>query len=324
MTSRFKTLITGAALLGALGASGLATGTAVHAGSQPVTALSALQLGVDKPIIHLGESVMLWGRHFTPGATVTVYLHGPYSATLGHAYGRVVVGRQGSFALPILVAGYPDGLARQWRTVDVAAASSAMVGGVQEGAMAPLQVDPMPGTDITTRAALRWTVFTVDGNAVKALVTARGATRYRVSYAGHLRAGLHNAYLKWGDASGAYGSRVWSFRIGSPYAVVAPPALSLDRTRLALGQSVTVSGQHWTPGATVSVSLGGPNTPPHSRGYGRAMVDNQGAFTVRVRVAAYPDANARRSGAVMIGAVASGAAVGDLPEAMAVLLPVTP
>jgi hypothetical protein len=318
MPSRFHTLLTGVALLGAAGVSG--PGGIVHAGSGPTTPPSALQVGVDKPIAHLGERVVLWGRHFTPGATVTVYLHGPNTATLGRVYGRVVVARDGGFALPILLAGYPDNLARLWHTVDVAALSSAQSGGVQEGAMAPVQLDPMPGLEIATRGALTRTLLVIDGTPVKASVTARDARHYRVSYGGHLRAGLHSAYLKWVDASGAYGARAWSFRIGSPYDVVVPQTLTLDRTRIALGESVVVTGQHWTPGATVTVSLAGPNTPPSGRVYGRAVVDGRGGFTLRVRVVEYPDANARSSRAVIVNAVATGTAVGDLPEAMAVML----
>ena len=317
MTSHVAALAAGAILVAGGLISGAPADAAAPRGAVPGLP-PALSVVVDKPIIHLGETVRLSGRRFTPGATVRIYLHGPFSASLGRLYTRGVVDHQGAFVLSVAVAGYPDALARQWRTIDIAVVSSAVVNGVREGAMAPIQVDPTPSTEITTHAALRWTTLSIDGVMVKAQAEARNVTYYRVSYAGHLRAGPHSAYLKWGDASGYTGARSWSFRIGSPTAVPVAPRLNLNKNRIRLGESVLVAGQGFTPEAMVTISLGGPNTSP--RAAGQAVADSLGIFHARVRVAGYPDANARRSGALMVAATASGPGVGDLPEGTATLL----
>ena len=246
------------------------------------------------------------------------------SATLGDISARSVVDPSGSFTVRLRIAAYPDTAARDWHTVVLAALSSALIGGTRESAAVAVQADPMPIIDMVTRAPLVRTTLTIDGTQVPAVVTAPGTMRYQIAYAGHLRAGLHRAYLKWSDASGAYGTRLLSFRIGSPYADMAAPSLSLGAYTIHLGELLGVAGSPFTPDATIAVTLGGPNTPPGSHPYGKAVVDSTGQFRLTIRLAGYPDANARQSGVIEVSVAASGAAVGDLPEAVAAPVKVTP
>jgi hypothetical protein len=304
-------------LLGGLGLTGMTGGHTADAGRIVPPGVSTLRLAVDKPIIHLGERAQVSGYHFTPGAEVAISLHGPMSATLGRVYARVQVARDGDFSVPIAIPSYPDAAARQWHTVVVAVVSSALLHGVQEGAAVAIQADPMPGLDIVTKAGLARTSLVIDGTEVPAVVTARDAGHYRISYAGHLRVGMHGAYLKWSDAVGGWGARAWSFHIGSPYAVSVAPSLNLSAYRIHLGEELGVAGNNFTPGAVVTISLGGPNAPPGTP-VAKALVDATGEFRLLIRIARYPATAARAAGAISIEVTARGSMVGDLPEGVAV------
>lgn len=328
MISRIKAMASGAVLVGALDVSSLVAGTPAlaaqrDAGSQLPRATAgswaSLSLVADKPIIHLGEAVTLTGTHYTPGARVTVYLHGPFADTpgLGSVYGHAVVSRQGNWTMKVLIARYPDKQARINQEVIAAVSSTARYHGMVDGGAAFIQVNPVPSIDITTHGGLTWTSLVVDGTAVKAEVAPRDATHYTVSYAGHLRVGLYSAYLKWGDASGAYGAKAWSFRVGSPWMVPADPRLSAKSARVRLGHSVLLWGRGFTPSVSVDVTVSGPFGGAGSGTPIRAVADGWGYFTIRVPVAGYPDTYARQNGIVYINASAHGAQIGDLPEAVA-------
>src|SRR5260370_16923941 len=102
----------------------------------------------------MGERVLHSARLITPGATVAVDLHGPMSATLGGIYARSVVDPSGSFTVRLRIAAYPDGAAREWHTVVLAALSSALIGSTREGAAVTVQADPIPIIDLVPRAPL--------------------------------------------------------------------------------------------------------------------------------------------------------------------------
>lgn len=294
----------------------MAASLPADAGQITPPTISTLRLTVDKPIIHLGERVLVSGDHFTPGARVAISLHGPQSATLGRVYARVQVAPGGDFRVRIAIPSYPDAAARQWHTVLIAALSSAMSQGLREGAAVAVQADPMPSLTIVTKARLARTSLVIDGTAVPALVVARGAGHYRINYAGHLRAGIHSAYLKWSDTAGGWGAHAWSFRIGSPYAVSVAPNLNLSAARIHLGEELGVAGNNFTPGAVVTISLGGPNAPPNMP-VARALVGPTGIFHLLIQIARYPSAAARVTGMIFIDASAKGAMVGDLSESVA-------
>lgn len=319
MNNGFKRLTGSMILLGGLGLTAIGGGIPANAGHVMPPGASALRLEVDKPIIHLDERVLVSGSHFTPGVDVAISLHGPMAANLGPVYVRIRVGRDGDFSVPITIHAYPDAAARQWHTVVVAVLSPAMLDGAQEGAAVAVQADPMPGIDIATRARLVRSALVIDGTEVPALVSARDAGRYRVCYAGHLRAGVHSAYVKWSDAAGRWGARAWSFRIGSPYTAAAAPSLDLSTHWIRLGESLGVAGSNFTPGAVVEIRLGGPNTLPGAP-VARARIDATGAFHLVIPISRYPSADARAARTIAISAAAHGAMVGDLPEGVAAMV----
>ena len=304
------------ALLGGMSFLALAVAVPADAGQFTSPSVPMLRLEVDKPIIHLGESITISGHEFTPGATIAISMHGPESATLGRVYARLKVARNGGFSAHIAVPTYPDAAAREWHTVMVAAASSARTQGVQEGAAVAVQADPMPGVNVVTRARLVRASLVIDGTSVPSVATVKDATHYRISYAGHLRAGLHSAYLKWSDAAGSRGAHMWHFHIGSPYAASVSPSLCLSANVIHLGQVLGVEGHNFTPGAVVTISLGGPNEPP-TMWAARALVDATGVFRVRIRIARYPSAATHAAGLITVNSTATGPLVGDLPESVA-------
>jgi hypothetical protein len=105
--------------------------------------------------------------------------------------------------------------------------------------------------------------------------------------------------------------------------VYPDPRVQVSAYTVRLGDTVGIAGQYWTPNAVVRFSLGGPNTPPSLRLRAAAVVDAHGEFKAYVTIPGYPDRAARASGAVMLQASASGAAIGDLPEGLAVPLRVS-
>jgi hypothetical protein len=244
------------------------------------------------------------------------------SITLGPIYARLRVPSDGDFKVRIAISSYPDAAARQWHTVLVAANSSALLNGAQEGAAVAVQADLIPGIDVVTTARLVWTSLVIDGTTVPALVAARDATHYRISYSGHLRAGVYSAYFKWVDEASHWGYRDWSFHIGSPYAVNVAPSLHLSADRIHLGDTLGVTGNNFTPGAMVTIRLGAPNAPPGVP-VAKGQVDATGAFQLSIRIVQYPSSEAPTYSTMYIDVTASGAMVGDLPEGVAMPVQVT-
>lgn len=68
---------------------------------------------MNRPHIPLGGVVLVTGRRFTPGARISLYEHGPFTATMGHYYGWTVADHSGVWTLPVRVRRSPDAQAEQ-------------------------------------------------------------------------------------------------------------------------------------------------------------------------------------------------------------------
>jgi hypothetical protein len=62
---------------------------------------------------------------------------------------------------------------------------------------------------------------------------------------------------------------------------------------------VLISGRNFTPGRPLTLSIGGPSVRPHSP-HVIGTIDAYGRFATRIGVQVYPDADARRSEAIML------------------------
>jgi hypothetical protein len=81
--------------------------------------------------------------------------------------------------------------------------------------------------------------------------------------------------------------------------LVADPAISLNKASIKPGDQVVVTGQGFTPGTSVSISLGGVNTGA-SGNYGTAVVDGNGRFSLVVTLERYPNGLPLQAGTVVL------------------------
>lgn len=274
--------------------------------------LAQLALSADRTNVQPGEKVTLSGSGFTPGTAITVGMGGQNTG-VGGSYGSAVVGRNGAFTVEVTLDRYPDGSALHAGTISLVAHNR----DGSEKAAVDLQVLSSP------RIALDKSSIK-PGDGVR--VTGEGFTP---GVAVSVSLGAPNT-----DAGGNYGSmvtdstgrfalnaRLTQLPDGSPlYAgqvilvahtsdfrekavaqlqILADPAISLDKTMVKAGEKVTVTGIGFTPGASVSVVLGGVNTGA-SGNYGDTMVDRSGRFSLDVLLDRYPDGSPLKPGTVVL------------------------
>lgn len=154
--------------------------------------------------------------------------------------------------------------------------------------------------DITARAPIDKVQVLVDGTAVSPLLVRDDAAHHRVSYTPRTLAwGLHTVRVTAWDTAGYYAWQEWSVHIPAAVAAPARPTLQVGQTRVQPGGTVTVSGQGFTPGARVSLSLGGVNTGAGGR-YGSTVADGTGRFSRPVTLTTYPDGTALTPGAIVL------------------------
>lgn len=273
--------------------------------------LAQLALTVNKTEIKPGEKVTLTGRGFTPGATVTIGLGGPNTGVGGN-YGSAVADRSGGFTVDVTLDKFPDGSPLFAGPVVLLAHTADFA----EKASAQLQVQPSPKLTVSksTVRVGEWVVLNGEGFTPGKVVTI----------------GLAGINMEHGttygtaavDANGWFSTQLFLGRYpdGTPLPpggitlaamtpdgehalvdlqVIAEPAIALNKAALKPGDQVVVTGQNFTPGATIFISMG-PVNGGTGGSYGTATVDTNGRFSVPVMLARYPNGSALKPGTIVL------------------------
>lgn len=274
--------------------------------------LAELALSADKTSVQPGEKATLTGLGFTPGTAVTVSMGGQNTGAGGN-YASAVAGSNGSFTVEVTLDRYPDGSPLHAGTVTLIAHNS------DSGEKASVQLRVLPAPRITLdKSSIK------PGDQVR--VTGEG---FSPGVAITISAGAPNA-----GAGGTYGSAVTDatgrFALsvhltqlpdGSPLfagplvlvahtadsqekasaqqQILVPPAISTNQSSIELGDSVLVTGQGFTAGSLVSISLGGKNSQVGGN-YGTALVDTGGRFSVVVTPQRYPNGLPLQAGPISL------------------------
>jgi hypothetical protein len=81
--------------------------------------------------------------------------------------------------------------------------------------------------------------------------------------------------------------------------LLAEAAISLNKASIKPGEQVLVSGQGFTPGASISISIGPVNGGTGGT-YGTAMADTNGRFSLPVTLTRYPDGSPLQPGPIVL------------------------
>lgn len=146
---------------------------------------------------------------------------------------------------------------------------------------------------VVTQAPVKRVQMHIDGERVNPNVQWKNQRHLTVRYAlKNVAPGNHTARLTVWDQQNRSVRQQWSFQKGAP-------AVTADKTSIKSGESVRLTGQGFTPGFRLSVSMGGVNTDA-SGNYGSVIVDQAGRFSMDVTLAKYPDGSALQPGAIVL------------------------
>jgi hypothetical protein len=268
-------------------------------------------LAASKSLIRVGESVTLNGEGFTPSKTVTIGLVG-VNMDHGDRYGTVGVDTNGRFSFQLSLARYPDGtplppggITLRAFTVD---GEQALVD-LRLLATPAISLDKtviMPGDQVRVTgqgfspgALISISMGPVNsgtgGNYGSAVVDANGRFSVPVTLARY----PDGSPLSTGAIVLLAHPADFGEKASAQLQVLATPAIALDKTSIQPGDRVLVTGQGFTPGVSVSISLGGVNTGA-SGNYGTAVANVNGRFSLAVILERYPNGSPLQAGPILL------------------------
>jgi len=272
--------------------------------------LAALALTVDKTAIQPGEKVLLSGQGFTPGTTVMISMGG---VNTGAHYGSATADQNGSFTVEVMLDRYPNGSPLHAGTITLLAHNA---NGSEKSAV-ELNVMPAPAVSLDKssikpgeQVRMTGTGFT-PGAAISVSLggpnTGAGGNYGSVTADGNGTFALTLHLAQFPDGSPLHAGTVILVahtpdsqeKATAQLQIQADPSISLNRTAIKAGEKVTVSGKGFTPGVTVWVALGAPNTGAGGN-YGSAVADSTGRFTVDVVPARFPNGLPLTSGTIVL------------------------
>jgi hypothetical protein len=268
-------------------------------------------LTAGRTTLRVGESVTLSGEGFTPGKTVTIGLAG---VNMGHGdrYATVTVDAGGRFSVQLSLARYPDGTPLPPGGITLMASTAdgerAMVD-IQLTATPAISLDrtvirsgdrvTVTGQGFTPGAAISISMGPLNGGTGGSYGTALVDTNGRFSLPVTLTRYPDGSALTPGTIVLTAHTADFSQRAAAQIQIIGSPAIALDKISIQPGERVTVMGQGFTPGASVSISLGGVNTGA-SGTYGAALVDANGRFSLPVTLERYPNGLPLQDGPVVL------------------------
>jgi hypothetical protein len=268
-------------------------------------------LTASKTALRVGEVVTLNGEGFTPGKTVTISLAG---VNMGHGdrYGTVVANADTRFSYHLVLGRYPDGtplppggITLMASTADGERATvnlrllAAPAISLDKTSIQPGDRVTVTGQGFTPSSRIFISMGPVNGatggNYGSAIVDASGrfslpVTLERYPDGSPLRPGTIVLVAQTADLGE---------RASAQLRVLANPAISLDKSSIQPGDRVTVTGQGFAPGTSVTIGFGGVNAGG-SGNYGTARVDTNGRFSLVVTLERYPNGLPLRAGTIVL------------------------
>jgi len=259
--------------------------------------------------IEPGDQVVLTGLGFTPLTQISISV-GTTIMGAGGYYGTASTDSVGNFTLPVTIARYPDGTALHAGPLYVVAHTASW----NQKATVQLQVVTLA----SDRAVIRpgdTVVLAGDGFAPGAQVTISmgyenlsPSGSYGTAVAdwnGHFSVAVTLARypnglpLQPGAIVLVAHTAPWSQKASVRLQVLATPLLTADRTTIRPGDHVILSGQGFTPGSWITISLGASSTAIGGN-YGTTVTDANGSFTITVVPERYPDGSPLQAGSVVL------------------------
>jgi hypothetical protein len=274
--------------------------------------LAQLALSADTSSIQPGEKVTLTGQGFTPGTAITVGMGGQNTGVGGN-YGSAVADRSGAFTVEVTPDKFPDGSPLHAGTITLVAHNR----DGSEKASAELRILPAPkitldkssikpgdevrvtGEGFTPGAAISISLGAPNTGADGTYGSAVADNSGRFSLAVTLARYPDGSPLKPGTVVLLAHTADFADKASAQLQVQANPSLAASKTVVRVGEWVVLSGEGFTPGKVVTISLGGVNTGA-SGNYGTTIVDPSGRFSLAVTLERYPNGLPLQAGPIVL------------------------